>query len=71
VTLNGLKGPAGRRQQIRPLDDSDYDLKGFLTLAREIGYKGPMGLQCYGIVEPPAVHLKRSIEGWKTLNATT
>lgn len=71
VTLNGLKGPAGRRQQIRPLDDSDYDLTGFLRLVREIGYRGPIGLQCYSVVEPPADHLKRSIEAWRTLIATT
>ena len=71
VTLNGLKGPTGGRQQIRPLDDNDYDLAGFLRLVREIGYRGPMGLQCYSIVEPPTDHLKRSMNVWKTLNATT
>jgi sugar phosphate isomerase/epimerase len=71
VTLNGLKGPATSRQQIRPLDDSDYDLKSFLSVVRKVGYAGPIGLQCYGITDPPADHLKRSIEAWKALNAAT
>jgi sugar phosphate isomerase/epimerase len=67
VTLNGLKGPATSRQQIRPLDDSDYDLAGFLALVKKVGYKGPVGLQCWSIKDPPAEHLKRSMKTWREL----
>ncbi len=69
VTFNGLKGPAEKRQQIRPLDDSDYDLAGFLGQVKRAGYKGPVGLQCWSVKEPPAEHLKRSMEAWRKLTA--
>jgi len=69
VTINGLKGPVDKRQEIRPLDESDYDLRSFLKLVRKSHYQGPVGLQCYKISEPPAVHLKRSMNAWRALTA--
>lgn len=69
VTLNGLKGPKDSRQKIRPLDESDYDLGGFLKLVRKVGYTGPVGLQCYSIKNPAADHLKRSMATWRKLLA--
>jgi sugar phosphate isomerase/epimerase len=69
VTFNGLKGPATGRQQIRPLDDSDYDLPGFLATVKKVGYTGAIGLQCYSIKEAPAEHLKRSMDTWRKLTA--
>jgi sugar phosphate isomerase/epimerase len=69
VTINGLKGPATGRQQIRPLDDSDYDLQEFLGIVKKVGYAGPVGLQGYSVKEPPAEHLKRSMETWRKLTA--
>ena len=69
VTFNGLKGPSTGRQKIRPLDDSDYDLQEFLKLVKKTGYAGPMGLQCWSVSEPPAEHLKRSMETWRKLVA--
>lgn len=67
LTLNGLKGPANTRQAIRPLDESDVDLLGFLKLLAKVGYTGPVGLQCYSIKEPAAEHLKRSMETWRAM----
>jgi sugar phosphate isomerase/epimerase len=69
VTLNGLKGPATSNQAIRPLDESDYDLGGFLAAVKKVGYRGPVGLQCFSIKEPPADHLKRSMQTWRKLTA--
>jgi len=69
VTLNGLKGPKNSQQQIRPLDESDYDLKEFLALVKKTGYTGPVGLQCWSVKEPPAEHLKRSMDAWRKLVA--
>jgi len=69
VTINGLKGPKAGRQQIRPLDESDYDLKEFLALVKKAGYTGPVGLQCWSVKEAPAEHLKRSMEAWRKLVA--
>jgi sugar phosphate isomerase/epimerase len=47
--LDGLKASAKRRQQFRPLNDSDYDLAGFLALVKKVGYRGPVSLQCWSI----------------------
>jgi sugar phosphate isomerase/epimerase len=69
VTFNGLKGPKTSHQQIRPLDDSDYDLAEFLGIVKKVGYTGPVGLQCYSVKEPPAEHLKRSMDTWRKLVA--
>jgi sugar phosphate isomerase/epimerase len=71
VTINGLKGPEDTRQEIRPLDDSDYDLQGFVRILDASGYRGPVGLQCYKVAELPAVHLKRSMAVWQKLTTTT
>lgn len=70
ITINGLKGPKGKRQKIRPLDDSDFDLASFLSLIKKIGYAGPVGLQCWSVKEPAKDHLKRSIQTWRQLLKT-
>lgn len=62
VTINGA-----RRREILPLDDGDYDLLAFLRLVASIGYKGPVGLQCYSVPGPSEVHLRRSIARWREL----
>jgi sugar phosphate isomerase/epimerase len=56
-------------REISPLDKGDYDLLGYLRLVREIGYTGPVGLQCYSIKDPAEVHLKRSMVAWQKLRA--
>jgi hypothetical protein len=32
---------------------------------REAGYRGPIGLMCYGIPDEAGVHLARSMKMWK------
>ena len=67
VTLNGLKGPKNSKQRIHPLNESDYDLAGFLKLVKKVGYTGPVGLQCWSIKTPAADHLRRSMTTWRKL----
>ncbi len=67
LTINGLKGPADKRQKIRPLDESDYDLAEFMTTVKEVGYTGSVGLQCYSIKAHPSDHLKRSMARWREI----
>ncbi len=62
VTINnGRKG--GR--EIYSLDEGDYDPLGFMRLVKKIGYKGPVGLQCYSVPGPSGEHLRRSMETWR------
>jgi hypothetical protein len=34
----------------------------------EIGYEGPINLQCFHIKQPARKHLGQSIQGWRALN---
>lgn len=60
VSINGLKG-----RTIVPLDEGDYDVAGFVTLLRKIDYRGPVGLQGYGIPGRSRDALEKSIAKWR------
>jgi sugar phosphate isomerase/epimerase len=51
---------------IQPLDQGDFDNRALLGTLREAGYRGPIGLMCYGIPGDAAEHLQRSMKVWKT-----
>lgn len=54
---------------IQPLGRGNYDVCGFLKKLKAAGYKGPIGLQCYGIKGDPLENLKQSIQAWKAYAA--
>jgi len=54
---------------IQPLDKGDFDNRALLATLREIGYKGPVGIMCYGIPGDPREYLARSLATWKTWTA--
>ncbi len=60
---------AGKGNWIQPLDSGSFDLRGFLASLDALGYRGPIGLQCYGIEGDARAHLTRSIAAWRTLTA--
>ncbi|MHA4807503.1 sugar phosphate isomerase/epimerase family protein [Flavitalea flava] len=49
---------------IKPLGEGNFDVYQFLKIFRDRGFKGPVGLQCYGIKEDPLTHLSRSVKTW-------
>ena len=59
----GSKTPSGL---IQPLDRGDFDNHQLLATLREMGYSGPVGLQCFGISGDAREHLERSMQVWKT-----
>lgn len=67
VTINGaqLGSKTWTNGLIQPLDRGDFDNRRLLDVLREIGYKGPVGLMCYGIPGDAREHLKRSVDVWK------
>ncbi|MCU0871404.1 MAG: sugar phosphate isomerase/epimerase [Pirellulaceae bacterium] len=67
VTINGaqLGSSAWTDGLIQPLDRGDFDNRQLLATLREIGYRGPIGLMCYGIQGDAREHLERSIKVWK------
>ncbi len=54
---------------IRPLDEGNFDQSLLLGRLREIGFKGPVGLQFFNIKIDPKQNLTRSMEAWKKLLA--
>ena len=71
LSLNGADAQAADQENIwasfiQPLGDGDFDTYRFLTSFLDRGFEGPVGLQCYNIKEDKAVHLRRSMQTWKT-----
>ena len=73
ITINGTDTPdeiqsrPDRAGWLQPLDTGSFDQKKLLTVLDEIGYTGPVGLQCYGIPGDAKIHLERSIKKWRDL----
>ncbi len=71
VSVNGADerdDKPGWGRYIQPLDSGTFDLAAFLKTLRELGYTGPVGLQCFGIGGDSREHLARSFAAWKKLN---
>ena len=72
VSINGadtFDPQPGWDRYIQPLDRGDFDLTGFLKALREVGYSGPIGLQCYGIGGDARLHLARSMTAWRRMQS--
>lgn len=71
VTINGAQQGAKTWTNglIQPLDKGDFDNRQLLKTLREIDYRGPVGLMCYGIPGDVREHLERSIGVWKSWEA--
>ena len=69
VQISGAdcKESGGKRWSdlIKPLGEGNFDLMRVIKTLNEIGYDGPMNLQCYGITQPARKHLKASMDAWK------
>jgi sugar phosphate isomerase/epimerase len=72
VSINGadqFDEKPGWDRYIQPLDRGSFDVGAMLKTLRELGYKGPIGLQCYGIGGDAREHLARSMAAWRKLTA--
>jgi sugar phosphate isomerase/epimerase len=72
VSINGADSQddkPGWDHYIQPLDKGSFDVGAFLTTLKELGYKGPIGLQCFGIGGDAREHLVRSMKAWQKLGA--
>lgn len=69
VSLNGLN--LARKHYSGRLDEGDFDLADFVRKVRAAGYKGPFGLQGYGVPGEPSENLRLSMQAWKIINTPT
>jgi sugar phosphate isomerase/epimerase/type 1 glutamine amidotransferase len=73
VSINGADDfdpQPGWSRYIQPLDEGSFDVGSFLRTLHELGYRGPVGLQCYGIGGDVGEHLAASKRAWAQLNAS-
>lgn len=75
VSLNGADHAeeirAGTGNFVQPLDSGSYDVRLVFDALKEIGYKGPVGLQCWGIEGDAKEHLSRSMAEWRRINSNS
>ena len=50
---------------IQPLGEGKYDTYSFLKTFWDMGFQGPVGLQCYNIKQEKTVHLNKSVQTWQ------
>lgn len=70
VSINGADErdeEPGWNRYIQPLDAGNFDMATFLKTLHELGYKGTVGLQCYGLRGDTREHLARSMAAWQKL----
>lgn len=73
VSINGADiqdANPGWDHYIQPLDRGSFDVAGLLKALDELGYKGPIGLQCFGITGDARDHLARSMSAWRKMHQT-
>ena len=73
VTINGAdSNPALDKswdRLIQPLGQGSFDVYGFIKTLHDLGFKGPVGLQCYAVKGDKYENLKRSMAAWKEISA--
>ena len=71
MSINGADNfdeQPGWNRYIQPLDQGSFDVGGLLKTLKELGYNGPIGLQCYGIGGDVREHLTSSMAAWQKLS---
>jgi sugar phosphate isomerase/epimerase len=59
----------GWAHYIQPLGRGSFDMLTFLKTLRQLGYTGPVGLQCYGIPGDVRDNLAESMKAWRGYKA--
>lgn len=68
VTINGADADGkGWNTLIQPLDRGTFDVTTVLRHLADLGFKGPIGLQHYGIRGSARENLGASMKGWRKL----
>jgi sugar phosphate isomerase/epimerase/type 1 glutamine amidotransferase len=69
LKLVNINGSSKSKAQVLPLDQGDFELAGLLDILREIDYRGPVGLMCWGIGGDARGHLAASMTKWQSLHS--
>ena len=72
VSINGADeydSQPGWGRYIQPLGRGSFDVLKLLRTLRQLGYTGPIGLQCFGIPGDAREHLAESMKAWRGYQA--
>jgi len=69
VSINGADHQGGWDRLIQPLDRGDFDVYGLVRKLVVMGYKGPIGVQCYQVPGDREENLNRSMAVWRQWSA--
>ncbi len=70
VTVNGADAGSRELQAcIQPLDSGTFDVSNVLTKLAGLGWRGPVGLQHYGIKGDAKINLQRSMDAWRIMSS--
>jgi sugar phosphate isomerase/epimerase len=71
ATINGADSGATKNEMgriIQPLDRGSYDVTIVLKQLKAVGFKGPIGLQCYNLKGEPETLLPGSMAAWRKMS---
>jgi sugar phosphate isomerase/epimerase len=66
VSINGADHEGDWDRLIQTLDGGSFDVRSFVKTLGSMGYRGPIGLQCYNVKGNPEENLRRSMTAWGT-----
>lgn len=72
ASINGADSGAAPKEMariIQRLDQGSYDVGAVLRKFDEVGFRGPIGLQCYQVPGPADEMLRQSMAAWRRLTA--
>jgi sugar phosphate isomerase/epimerase len=65
ISINGADREGDWDRLIQTLDRGSYDVRGFVHKLWGMGYRGPIGLQCYSVKGDREENLVRSMKAWR------
>jgi sugar phosphate isomerase/epimerase len=65
ASINGADHEGGWDRLIQTLDRGEFDVYAFVKTLADLGYKGPIGLQCYNVQGDRRENLTRSMAAWR------
>ncbi len=66
VSINGADHEGDWNVLIQTLDRGSFDVRGFVHTVRSMGFRGPIGLQCYNVKGDREENLRRSMRAWRS-----
>lgn len=69
VSINGADHEGGWDKLIQPLGKGSFDVVRLLRKIFDVGYEGPIGLQCYQVPGDTLANLEHNVKQWREIVA--